>query len=200
MIISRPKTYNMLKDLVLKTRSCRRFYEDYVIGEKTLVELVDLARLSSSARNAQPLRFILSYTREINSLIFPMLAWAAYLKEWPGPVEGERPSAYIVMLADTTIAANYFCDDGIAAQSIMLGATEKGLGGCIIASIQREELRERLHIPVKYEIIQVLALGKPKEIVVLESLPVSGDIKYWRDEKQVHHVPKRSLEDLILKF
>jgi len=190
----------MLKDLILKSRSFRRFHEDYFINEKTLLELIDLARFSSSARNAQPLKYILSYTKETNSIIFPMLAWAAYLKEWPGPVEGERPSAYIIMLADTTIAANYFCDDGIASQSIMLGAAEKGIGGCIIATIKREELRERMQIPEKYEIIQVLALGKPKETVVLEPLPASGDIKYWRDVNQVHHVPKRPLEDLILKF
>lgn len=190
----------MLKDIILKNRSYRRFYESHSINEETLKNIIDFARLSASARNAQPLKYIISFTKEKNSLIFPSLAWAAYLKDWNGPAEGERPSAYIIMLADTSLTDNYFCDDGIAAQSILLGAVEQGLGGCILASIKRELLRDTLHIPENYKIIQVIALGKPKEIVVIENMPASGDYKYWRDEQQVHHVPKRSLDEIILKL
>ncbi|OPY10908.1 MAG: Nitroreductase family protein [Syntrophus sp. PtaB.Bin001] len=90
------------------------------------------------------------------------------------------------------------CDHGIAAQSILLGAVERGLGGCMIASIKRESLRKVLNIPEKYEILLVLALGKPGESVFLENLGPDGDIRYWRDEKGGHHVPKRPLADLIL--
>ncbi len=190
----------MLKDLVIKNRSFRRFQENFTINENILRELIDLARLSASARNAQPLKYIISFNYKTNSIIFPTLSWAAYFQEWSGPIEGERPSAYIIMLGDTSIASNFFCDHGIAAQSILLGATEKELGGCIIASIKRDELRSILQIPDKYEIIQVIALGKPLEKVVIEPLPASGDIKYWRDENKVHHVPKRSLDELILKL
>lgn len=189
-----------LKDLILLNRSYRRFYQDYKIDKSVLFDFIDLARLSPSARNAQPLKYILSNTPELNRKIFECLSWAGYLKEWPGPVEGEQPSAYVVMVADKDLATNYFCDHGIAAQSILLGAVEKGLGGCIVASINREKLIKVLSLPDKYELIQVIALGKPKEVIQLETLEADGDIKYWRDENQVHHVPKRKLEDLILNL
>jgi nitroreductase len=126
------------------------------------------------------------------------LAWAGYLSDWPGPGEGERPSAYIVVLVDTRIAKSAGVDHGIAAQSILLGATEKGLGGCIIASVQREALGQVLDIDPRYEILLVLALGKPVERVFVEPVGADGDIRYWRDGKGGHHVPKRSLGDIVL--
>ena len=79
----------------------------------------------------------------------------------------------------------------------MLGATEAGLGGCIIASIKREELCEELKIPDKYEILFILALGKPVENVIIDEIK-DNDVKYWRDKKGNHHVPKRNLKELIL--
>jgi nitroreductase len=188
----------MIRDLILKNRSYRRFYEEVGIKLETLKELVDLARLSASARNAQPLKYIHSCEPQRNSLIFPHLVWATFLKTWPGPAEGERPSAYIIILGDTEISRSFGCDHGIAAQSIMLGVTEKGLGGCIIASIEKEGLRKALQIPTRYEILLVLALGKPKETVVIETVEDGGDIKYWRDSKDVHHVPKRPLDSIII--
>ena len=145
----------------------------------------------------QPLRYMLFNNPDDCARIFPSLAWAGYLKDWTGPVEGERPSAYIIQLGDLDLTDDWWCDDGIAAQSMLLTAVEKGFGGCIIGSVQREKLRSILDIPERYKIIQVLALGKPVEKVVIEDV-VDGDIKYWRDEKGVHHVPKRSLQELII--
>ncbi len=188
----------MLRELVLKNRSYRRFDENEPLSEETLREFVDLARLSPSAANLQPLRFLLSADSGKNARIFPCLAWAGYLKDWPGPSEGERPSAYIVILGDTSIARSFGCDHGIAAQTILLGAAERGLGGCMIASIKREALRQAMNIPEQYEILLVLALGRPRETVVLESVGPDGSIRYWRDEEGVHHVPKRLLTELIL--
>lgn len=187
-----------LRELVLKTRSYRRFYEDVPVPHETLRELVDLARQTASAANRQPLKYWLSWEPEMNQKIFPCLAWAAYLKDWGGPAEGERPSAYIIILGDTEIAKDFNLDPGIAAQTIMLGATERGFGGCMIASIRREMLREALDIPERYQILLVLALGKPKEKVVLEPVGPDGDIRYYRDSEGVHHVPKRSLDEIIL--
>lgn len=189
----------MIKDLVLKTRSYRRFDQDFQIELKTLKELVELARLSGAAANLQPLKYILSCEPEKNATIFPTLAWAGYLKNWQGPEEGERPSAYIVILGDTEIRESFGTDCGIASQSILLGATEKGLGGCMIGSIKRAKLREALNITEKYEIILILALGKPAEKVVLETVGDDGDIKYWRDSENVHHVPKRPLDEIIVR-
>jgi len=188
----------MIRDLVIATRSIRRFHQSAVVDLETLRQLVDLARLSASAANVQPLKYVLACAPERNARIFPLLAWAGYLKDWPGPVEGERPSAYIVILGDKRLRQSFDCDHGIAAQSILLGATERGLAGCMIASIQRRELRDVLAIPEHLEILLVLALGKPKEKVVLEAVGADGDIKYWRDADGVHHVPKRSLDEIIV--
>lgn len=188
----------MFKSLILKNRSYRRFYQDVPVSRETLCELVDLARLSASAANRQPLKYYLSCETDKNAIIFPHLGWAGYLKEWGGPLEGERPSAYIILLGDKTISPNFGCDHGIAAQSILLGAVEIGLGGCMIGSARKPELAKSLGIAEKYEILLVIALGKPKETVVIEPLSSNGDIKYWRDDQSVHHVPKRSLAEIIV--
>lgn len=188
-----------IKDLIINNRSFRRFHQNIAVDVETLKELVELARLSPSSANRQPIKYMLSCDPERNALIFPHLAWAGYIKNWPGPREGERPAAYIIILGDTEISASFTCDHGIVSQSMLLGATEKGLGGCIIGSIDREGLRAALDIPSRYEILLVVALGKPKETVKLETVGPDGDIRYWRDEDGVHHVPKRPLEELILK-
>ena len=187
----------MIKDLVLKNRSYRRFYQDHKISIDELKDLVDLARLSPSGRNLQPLKYFLSADIETNEKIFSTLAWAAYLKDWDGPTEGEKPSGYIIILGDTRLTNNFLCDHGIVSQSMLLGAVEKGLGGCIFASIKREKLKELLNIEDHFEVLLVIALGKPKEEVLIEEV-INDDIKYYRDENQAHHVPKRSVDDMIL--
>jgi len=188
----------MLRELIIKSRSYRRFDQKHRIKLKTLEELVDLARLSPSGANMQPLKYILSADTEKNARIFKHLAWAGYLTDWPGPVEGERPTGYIIILLDTDIQKKIDCDHGIAAQSILLGATEMGLGGCIIGSVQRDKLRAELGFPARFELLLVIALGKPIEEIVLENVTERGNIRYWRDEQQRHHVPKRNLKEIIL--
>jgi len=189
-----------MKELVTKTRSYRRFHQDVSIELETLMELVDLARLSASGANYQPLKYFFSCDAEKNALIFPQLGWAGYLTDWPGPPEGERPSGYIIVLGDKNVRASFGIDHGIAAQSILLGATEQGLGGCIIASIKKDALRKSLSIPEHYEILLVLALGVPKEKIEIEAVGPDGGIKYWRDEDGTHHVPKRSLDEIIVNL
>jgi nitroreductase len=188
----------MIKDLVLKNRSRRRFHENAAIEMETLRELVDLARCSASGANRQPLKYILSCDPARNEKIFPNLFWAAALKDWPGPAEGERPSAYIIILLDKEISESAGVDQGIAAQSMLLGAVEKGLGGCMMGAINRDGLREVLQIPEKYDILLTVALGKPDEEVVLETVGPDNDTNYWHDEAGVHHVPKRNLDEIII--
>ena len=190
---------SMISDLVKNTRSCRRFIEEPIIGS-TIRDLVDLARLSASGANRQPLKYVFSNTEDMNEKIFPNLMWAAYLKDWKGPEEGERPSAYIIVMGDTEISKSFGCDHGIATQNILLGATSRGLGSCIIGAVDRDSLRKVLHIPDHFDILHVIAIGKPKEKIVLETVSEDGDIKYWRDKSEVHHVPKRSLDDIIIKL
>lgn len=189
----------MLKELISANRTYRRFYQDEKVSMDTLREMINLARLTSSGGNFQSLKYVLANNQEKNELIFKNLKWAGYLTEWAGPEEGEKPSAYIVMLHDQRINKNYFWDQGLAAQSILLGLTEKGLGACQFASINKKVLATELNLPDYYEIVTVIALGKPKEVVVLDEIDDSGSIKYWRDEQGIHHVPKRKLEDLIIE-
>jgi len=186
----------MLYDLIRRTRSIRRFMEHEPIDMETLRYLVDLARLGGSARNVQPLKYLLVNAPAVNSKIFTHLGWAGYLKEWPGPQEGERPAAYIICLLDTRLSNEAACDLGIATQNLLLGAAEKGLGGCRIASIA-PGLRHVFELDDHLQILQVVALGKPAESVSLEELKPGKDIKYWRDADQIHRVPKRPLQDLI---
>jgi nitroreductase len=192
------RTIVSIKELVLKNRTYRRFHQDYALDRATLRELVDLARLSSSGANLQSLKYLLSTDPELNARIFPTLGWAGYLKDWGGPGEGERPSGYIVVLFDQTIAKTPFWDHGIASQSILLGATERGLGGCMFGNIRKDELSRSLGIGEHLEILLVIALGKPKEEVRLVPIGPDGDVKYYRDANGVHYVPKRALNDIII--
>ncbi len=189
----------MIRDLILQNRSRRRFHQEVAIEHETLRELVDLGRCSASGSNRQPLKYILSCDPKKNAQIFPNLGWAGALRDWSGPSEGERPSAYIIILLDTEISKSTGCDHGIAAQSILLGAVEKGMGGCMHGWVKKKELSKTLEIPTRYEILLVLSLGKPKEEVVLETMGPDGNFNYWRDSDNVHHVPKRHLDDIIIE-
>jgi nitroreductase len=185
--------------LVQKTRSYHRFAEQEDISTATLRELVEYARLTMSGANLQPLRYMLINDREVNDRVFRQTRWAAYLSDWPGPAEGERPAAYILQLRDTEVKnLTAATDAGAALQSIKLGAMERGIGGCVIASLERDALRDLLEIPQRYELLYLLALGVPVEEVVLEETGADGDIKYYRDANEVHHVPKRPLDELII--
>lgn len=189
------KTYH---SLVLKNRSYRRFYQHEVLSMQTLEELASLGRIVPSTANSQAIKFMLINTPEENAKVYKTLGWAGMLADWDGPEEGERPSAYIILLGDLALGKNKFMDDGIIAQTILLGAVSKGYGGCMVGNIKRTALAEALHIDLeKYSIDLVIALGKPKEEVILEDITLLHGNHYYRDEKQVHHVPKRSLEELI---
>jgi len=187
-----------VKELLARSRSYRRFHEDRPLDEKTLTELVALTTLCPSAANRQPLKYTISWELDENERIFPHLRWAAALKDWPGPAEGERPTGYVLILGDKRIADHFHCDHGIAAQSILLAAAEQGLGGCMVGSIDRNGLRRSLDIPDYFEILLVLALGWPKETVVLEHDTSPDEVPYWRDADDVHHVPKRPLGEILL--
>lgn len=186
-----------LKTLVQKNRSYRRFNEERKIRKGELVDLVELARNSASAANKQPLKFMISYERENNEKIYPAIAWAGYLKDWKGPVEGERPSGYIIILGDHDISSNFFVDHGIQAQTMLLGAVEKGLGGCMIAAFNKEVIKEIYSLPDNLEPLLIIAIGEPAEKVVIEKV-IDKDIRYYRDEDNTHHVPKRSLDEILL--
>ncbi len=185
-------------DLVRQNRSCRRFQQHQKVSAEILAGLVEVARLGPSAANRQPLKYVISNDPAVNARIFPHLGWAGYLKSWPGPGEGQRPAAYVVVLHDTAIADDVECDHGIACQGMLLAAVEQGLAGCIIASVARDRLVAELGLAPALKILLVLALGYADEERVIEPLPADGDIRYWRDRQGIHHVPKRAPEELIV--
>jgi nitroreductase len=182
----------------MKNRSYRRFNSSVKIQSAQIEKWIELARFSPSARNLQPLKFAYCTDEETNKLIFPHLGWAGYLKDWAGPAEGEQPMAYIAVLKDKSLADNVHCDDGIAIQSILLGAVEDSFGGCIIGTVNKSKVTKILKLPDNLEVLWMIALGKPAEKVELETA-TGNEIKYWRDKNEVHHVPKRPLDELIIK-
>lgn len=185
--------------LVKKSRSVRRFREECVIDPGTLLDLLDIARFCPSARNRQPLRYIISTRPEETARIHPLVEWALDLPEWDGPKTGERPPAYITIVTERNCIPDPRFDAGIAAQTILLAATELGLAGCMIGSTRKSELQKALLLPRTYDIQLVLAIGYPKETVVLEDLGPDGDTRYWRDASDIHHVPKRSLQEIVVR-
>lgn len=191
-----------MQEIIAKTRTFRRFLENERIDTNTLHELIDLARLGGSARNCQPWQYMVVNTPELCEQIFPYLAWAGYLTDWRGPEEGERPNAYIVCLLNkewlkgSEKEAQF--DLGIATQNILLGAMEKRIGGCRIGAFN-PKLQDLFELPVHLEVSLVLALGKPKETVIIEVCGEDNDVKYWRDDTGVHHVPKRSLKSCLVE-
>lgn len=188
----------MFKDLVSKTRSIRRYDESVKVDEATLRKIVDLARLSPSSANLQALKFkLVTEQTQVNG-VFESVRFAAYFKDWSGPQPGERPTAYIIILGDLNIKRQFDMDAGIAAQSMLLGLNDMGLGGCMMGSFKRDQLKELFNLEPTYEIVLVLAVGKPAENVVIDPMKPGDDVKYFRDEEGIHHVPKRTLDELII--
>jgi len=175
-----------LEDLIVRNRSYRRFNESHRLGAGTLRDLVNVARRTPSAANRRPLKDVLMHEPEACARLFPHLAWAGALTDWPGPAEGERPAAYLIVLCDTAIHPHADCDHGIACQSMLLAAVERGLGGCRVGAIDRDAIRRNFRIPEACEILLVVALGQPAETCVLEEAGAGGDTTYWRDAAGVH--------------
>jgi nitroreductase len=187
------------KEIVEKNRTYRRFDQHHALSRELMTELVDLARCTSSAGNKQLIRYVISCSSETNAKIFATLGWASSLPDWPGPVEGERPAGYIVLVTGKDNWDWVRVDMGIAAQTILLGATVRGLGGCMLGNVRKAPLKGILGLGEDQEILLVIALGKPVEEVVLEEAEEGQSLTYYRTEDRVHHVPKLKLGNLILK-
>lgn len=190
-------------ELISGTRSFRRFDESRRISETEIEALINLARLGGSARNCQPWQFMGVTDPESCRRIFPYLAWAGYLSDWKGPEEGERPSAYIICFLNKNwhkgALKEAWFDLGTATQNLLLGAMKNNIGGCRIGAFS-PHLADIFEIPEHLELSLLVALGYPVEKVVLDRLPAEGDIRYWRDDKDVHHVPKRSLDEVKISL
>lgn len=195
---------NTLENIIIQNRSYRRFDSNSPIEKNTLIYLIDQARKVASGKNVQPLKYRCCFDDSETSAIFPLLTWASLYKDWSGPEKSERPVAYIIMCMDKELSLNdatTWCDIGIAAQTILLCATERNIGGCLIGAFNKKLLSEIMRLPTKYVPKLVIALGKPIESVVLEEKDVSdSSIAYYRDENGVQHVPKRTINEILLNI
>lgn len=189
------------RELVLQNRSYRNYDSACSLRREDLLELVDLARFTPTAKNKQELKFCIACKKEEISEILAISLWAQSLKDRKLPYPGKEPAGFIVICRDKDIQPSLdlsLIDSGIAAQTILLGATEKGLGGCINLSFQKQKLSALLSLPENVEPVILLAIGKPGDKIVLTDVAADGDTTYWRDENDAHYVPKRALEDIIL--
>lgn len=192
--------FNKYRELLQKDRSVRRFEGNREVEEEALCKLVELTKYCASGRNLQPLKYRIVFSRNEREEIFPLMAWAGYLTDWPGPEDGERPTGYLIQCLDTRLTRNCLCDDGIQLQAITLGATAMGLGACIIKSFKVDEVKKKLDLPEWAEPLYIIALGYPKEEIRIETTDGSldADIKYYRTQDGIHHVPKRPMKELLL--
>ena len=191
----------MLKDLVTKSRSYRGYNENRKVTKEELLEMVECARLCPSSVNAQPFCYYLAWEPEEVEKIQALTNWARALPQMTLPHPGKCPTAFIVILQDTTIGeslARYQKDVGIVAQTMLLAATEMGLGGCMIGNYNAGKVKEALALDEKYAPMLIVAIGEPAEEIVLKEVEPGENMAYYRDENDVHYVPKRKLKDIVI--
>lgn len=190
----------MLTDLVLKNRSYRGYNKSRKVTKEELMELVDIARLCPSSANIQPLCYYLAWEPDEVARIQEQTRWAGAITHMKLPHPGMEPPAFIVILQDTKIndsMTRFQKDVGIVAQTMLLAATEKGLGGCMIGSFHAQNIRKILNLDKSYVPMLVVAIGEPEEKIVLEDVEPEESTNYYRDEQDVHYVPKRKLKDIV---
>ncbi len=182
-------------EAICKRRTIRRFRQE-PIPKGILEKLIKAARLAPSAANLQPGEYIVVDESSLVEQVFSTLRWAGYIVPRWDPPEGERPVAYIVVLLNKEkVKAGGERDAAASIENILLAALEEGIGSCWLGSIDREAVQGMLNIPEHCQIDSVVALGYPKESPVVEEMKDS--IKYWKDVKNILHVPKRKLEDIL---
>ena len=183
-------------DAIQKRRSIRKFTQE-PIAKETLMKLVDCARLAAYPVNLQPLKFKMIDDTALLKKVFPCTRWAGFLQDG-APKEGERPTAYILILGDKNIKANsdFQVENGAAGATITLAATGEGIASCWLGAINRDELRKIFDIPENLTVLDLIALGYPAQKSQAVSIK-DGDHKYYLNEENVLQVPKRSLEEVL---
>lgn len=187
----------MFSDLVKATRSFRNFDPTYRINDEIMESLVELCRYTPSTANSQSIKFAYANSENLCEKIFPMLGWAGYIKENKPPYDGNVPAGYILVCFDTDVANEIEIDAGICAQTIVLGAMDMGIGACMIGSFDKQKATELFNLPSNIKPRLMIALGRPKETVEIVDIK-DGDVKYYRDGKFKHFVPKRTTDELII--
>ena len=191
----------MIKDLVVKSRSYRGYDESRKVSREELLELVDCARFAPSSVNGQPFRYLMVYEKEKVDRLQALTGWARALPDLKLPHPGKCPTAFIVICQNTEWDDNlnrYLRDVGAVAQTMLLAAAEKDLGGIMIGNFSPERVAQAMDLPETIVPMLIVAIGRPDEKIVLTEIENGQSTKYYRDEQDVHYVPKRKLEDIVI--
>lgn len=181
--------------LLQRNRSYRGYDNKFVVRNDQLRSIIETATLCPSARNQQVLRFRPVLSDEADKVLKHIRLGGA-LPELHLPFEGSEPRAFVVICSTVEESKYVDIDLGIVAQTMLLRATELGLGGICIGAFDHAEIREALQLP--YEPLLVLAIGRPDERIELEPCHEGDSLTYYR-EGGVHYVPKICVDDLIIK-
>jgi Nitroreductase len=190
----------MFKELVKQNRSYRGYDESYKVSKEELKELIEYARITPSTMNQQPFQYYLAVEAEKVKQIEDMVGWAGSLP-FKLPRPGKSPTAFIIICQNTdwvSFHERYKIDVGIVAQTLLLAAAEKGLGGCMFGSFKAENVKQQLNFSENLEPMLVISIGKPAEEIELVNATKENATKYYRDEEDTHYVPKRKLEDIVI--
>ena len=187
-----------LKELVTKARTCRRFKGQSVLSTETLTSLIDYARLAASARNAQILRFVTISNAETRSVMDKLVVLGGALTPEQRATDAQRPGGYIVICGPANMDDFATMDVGIAAQTINLAACEAGLRTCMIGAVKKDEAAQLIGLPDGLKVKLVMALGVSDEEIRLVGRRDDGKLIYYRDENDVHCVPKITLEEAVI--
>lgn len=187
-----------LYELIKSRRTIRKFSQKTLCTEQ-LARYIDAARVAPSGANMQPLKYIAVTSAEMTQKIFPLVKWAGYLAPEYNPKEDERPTAYIAVCADLSIrTSGYEVDMGAAVENLILAALSDGVGACWMGAIDYEKISELLDIGDHLKLLCVVALGYPSETPE-ETEMADGSVKYYVGENENLHVPKRALNEVLLK-
>ena len=182
-------------EATIKRRTIRRFKQKPIPFE-TLKKLVNAGRLAPSSANLQPIEHIVIDSSDLVEKVFETLKWAGYISPDGNPPPGEKPVAYIIVLANKKKSpCNCERDAAAAIENMILVAIEEGIGSCWLGSIDINKLTDILELPEHIKIDSVLALGYSNESPQIEE--IKDSVKYWKDETGTLHVPKRKIDDIL---
>ena len=191
-----------LDALLTRNRSCRGFDKSYRVHRLQLERIAGVCCKVASAMNRQPLRFRLVTAADEGTgtgrpceLVLRSLRLGGALPELHLPFPGTEPEAFIIICSAVPEDRYVDMDLGIAAQSMLLKATEMGLAGVIVCAFGREALKRDLALPL--DPLAVIAIGRSAEKHELRTVPAGDSLTYYREDG-VHVVPKLGWQDLLI--
>ncbi|MBR3933683.1 MAG: nitroreductase family protein [Clostridia bacterium] len=185
-------------EAIKKRRTIRKF-KDIPLKEEDIMQIIDCARLAPYASNLQPLKFSVVTDKETRLKMYPHIKYAGYIPDWDPEFE-ETPPVFIIVLNDTNIKTTKTSevDSGAAVAHMCLAATELGIDTCWFGSVGKKEIKEMLSFPEHLDITYVLGLGYGAQTGEYEDIK-NNDHRYYFDENGNVRVPKRSMEEIIIK-